>query len=127
MKACGFLLLNFLAIFLGICAFSCSCDAASPCPVRTVRMWYVHTRGYQIRLQGRIYGEQFRGKMRRCPLIRCYQGKKSSIVTLKTTFVRKTNALKMFTVSYRRALTEIQNNYFSKLLVFLNFKRELQY
>jgi hypothetical protein len=48
-------------------------------------------------------------------------------VTLKTTFVRKTNALKMFTVSYRRALTEIQNNYFSKLLVFLNFKRELQY
>ena len=63
MEACGILLRIFVAIFLGICVFSCSCDAASACPVRAVRQFTPE--GVKCVCMDAFYGDkcQFRGKL----------------------------------------------------------------
>ncbi|CAB4026390.1 Hypothetical predicted protein [Paramuricea clavata] len=61
MKSCGFLLRIFLAIFLGMCVFSCNCEAESVCPPRAVGM--LAPEGVKCVCQDAFYGEkcQFRG------------------------------------------------------------------
>ena len=63
MKSCGFLLRIFLAIVLGMCVFSCNCEAASACPPRAVRM--LAPEGVKCVCLDAFYGEkcQFRGKI----------------------------------------------------------------
>jgi hypothetical protein len=116
MEACGFLLRIILAVFLGICVFSCSCDAASPCPVRAIRVFTLE--GVECVCKDAFYGEkcQLRGKMRNYPLALLPWKEKFNSDFKNYFYAKKKRFENVFPVFYRRAPTEIQNSNFSTIL-----------